>query len=90
MLLHKSNINVAIAVILSFNWSLYDLPELKYRKFGEKGVATELFLGWIIVYPNLLSSMNPNGTKKHHKRSKPGRLCGFSAWYRIEIYDTVL
>jgi hypothetical protein len=85
MLLHKSNINVAIAVILSLNWSLYDLPEQKYRKFGEKGVATELFLGWIFVYPNFFSSMNPNGPKKHHKPSKPGRLYGFSARYLINM-----
>ena len=37
-MLYQSNINVAIAVILSEKWSLYDLPELKYRKFGKKRV----------------------------------------------------
>ena len=52
MLLHKSNINVAIAVILSQKRSLYDLHEPKYRKSGKKGVARELFLGLIFVHPN--------------------------------------
>ena len=48
MLLHKSNINVAIAVILSYTLSLYDLQGRSYEKSvicetyktgcGQKGV----------------------------------------------------
>ena len=82
-MLHKSNINVAIVLNWSRKWSLYNLPELKCRKSGKKGMATELFLGWIFVYPNFFSSMNPNEPEKHHKPSKPGRLYGFSARYLI-------
>jgi hypothetical protein len=51
MLLHESNINKVIAVILSENWSLCDLPELKNRKSGKKGVTKESFFGSIFVYP---------------------------------------
>ena len=44
MLLHKSYINVAIANILVYRKSLYDLPEPKYKNLGrretlKKGVA---------------------------------------------------
>ena len=44
MLLHKFNINVAIANVLLLRKSRYDLPKAKYQKFGllknqKKGVA---------------------------------------------------
>ena len=44
MLLHKSNINMAIANVLLLRRSRYDLPKAKYQKFGllknqKKGVA---------------------------------------------------
>ena len=34
MLLHKSNINMAIANVLLLRKSRYDLPKAKYQKFG--------------------------------------------------------
>ena len=39
MLLHNTNINVAIADILSYIWSLYDLqkPSYTYRIFAPEG-----------------------------------------------------
>ena len=52
MLLHKSNINVAIAVILSYVTSLYDLRGSKYKNSWKKGVAPDKVLWWNFVYPN--------------------------------------
>jgi hypothetical protein len=51
MLIHKSNINVAIAVILSCKSNPYDLQGQKYRKSGKKGVAADKVRNFQLMRP---------------------------------------
>jgi hypothetical protein len=87
MLLHKSNINVAIAVILGCMMSLYDLRGPKYKNSWKKGVAPDKVLWWNFVYPNFSKTMDPNRPKKRNKPSRPGRLYSFLARYLIIIFE---
>ena len=56
MLLHKSYINVAIANILLYGFTLYDLPEPNYKKFDVQ-ICGKRFLAKISFCALILGRM---------------------------------
>jgi hypothetical protein len=59
MLLHKSNINVAIPDILSYKQSLYNHQKPKYKNSGKKGVAPDRVTTFQRGRPNFFDCLDP-------------------------------
>ena len=80
MLLHKLYINVAIANILLYQKSRYDLPEGKYKILknfngrGRKGRGSSKCHSGEKVYPSQFALLGPNRTNYVEKSSGPKRL----------------
>ena len=82
MLIHKFNINVTIAVILSCKSSLYDLQGRKYRNSGKKGVAADKVRNFPLMRTKFSDHSGPCENRTVVKPTKATQIYGIlaSSW----------